>query len=45
VQALFDNRDNPTVTDNAALFDFNGNGVFNLADVQALWAQLNPGSN
>ncbi|MFC6836475.1 PKD domain-containing protein [Halomarina ordinaria] len=41
VQAAFANRDDPTLTENDALFDFTGNGVFDLVDIQRLFAEVN----
>ncbi|KTG18521.1 right-handed parallel beta-helix repeat-containing protein, partial [Haloferax profundi] len=37
VQALFANRDHSTVENNRAKFDYSGNGVFNIVDIQHLF--------
>ncbi|MGB9956395.1 right-handed parallel beta-helix repeat-containing protein [Haloferax prahovense] len=37
VQALFANRDHASVREQAALFDFNDNGEFNIVDIQRLF--------
>lgn len=40
VNALFQNRNSATVTENPARFDFNGDGKFNIVDVSALFNRL-----
>ena len=40
MQALFINMDDVTVQDNPAQFDVNGDGEFNVIDVQALFLEL-----
>lgn len=40
VNALFQNRNSATVTENPARFDFNGDGEFNIVDVSALFNRL-----
>jgi hypothetical protein len=37
VQALWDNRDDASITANAEFYDFNGDGTFDIVDVQALF--------
>jgi hypothetical protein len=40
VQTLWDNRNDPAITDNAEFYDFNGDGSFDVVDVQALWNEI-----
>jgi PKD repeat protein len=37
VQALWDSRDDPSITANPEFYDFNDDGVFDVVDVQALF--------